>query len=869
MKKSSNAFEEKLREIYDKEHENDFKDELPLVKKIVGAVEKDLGGYFEIIEPVGRGGAGIVVKIRDRSLNYFRALKIPRPRNPEIIDSTRVEIEHLKNLRHKNIIDLYYVGEVVLPKTDEKYPYFVMDYLEGALDLKKHILNILRPKGVNASTLSSVTKWVAEAFYSISKALAFLHSNKIIHFDVKPSNILIGQNNKPLLSDLGFAKIKSNEDKKVKVGFSLPYAHPDLLIEYEEKSSENRVRKAMAPKKFRCAFDIYAFGKSLLEVLWYLQNNYGELVVYNYDFVYLHLAACRMLDGRNETEEETDRKQQQLKEDGIIRPIYKEEWIGIKAKSFDEIKYIGFDEIQQDLEKLLHGKHFLQNVPELNAFFPKRIQSSEGTPAPFSNRVKAIIEHPVFNRLGMVPQLGILSSTYPTATHTRLEHSIGTFRNCCMYVQSLYNDHYNPLFRQLIKEDDIKCILVASLLHDIGQYPLAHEIEEINDAFAHEKISVEFLQNKTQNHAGMTLKEIVENGEWGWGIKIKRIEEIIEKEDKQHPLWKKSFKTLLLRSIIDGPIDADKMDYLIRDSRNCFLHYGQLVDFDRLIRNLTLVVSMDEEGRLTMDIGVYEKGQSAAESITFARYLLYQTLYWHRTARSVRSMLKYVMKRHMKKKRGGARRTFFDELKYMIGVNGTPNKIHLYDVLKLMKDWTVGEGQEIIGMIMERRYYKRIVTIHDDEPEVQKGPKTFIQKFREANKKSGFDEHVRKEIIEAFSKYAQSRAGDDSYFRLTNTDEVMKLLSRPYCILTDCPDPSYGSSGMLNIIPEPQRLYKNYFSRVKVGKTASRVWDEVFFKMMNISAKGRVFCHPSIRNPLMATIGLEGLKTAVKRAADF
>jgi len=861
------VFELKLRKLYGEGNIDELNDELPEIKGILDNIGAQLENSFDIIEPIGRGGAGIVIKIRDKSLDYLRALKIPRPRDPELIDSTRIEIDYLKKIRHENVIDLYNIGEATSSNSTQKYPYFIMDYIDGAMDLKKKMKEILEINNNDNNSLSIIAKWIAEVFYDISKAINFLHKKNIIHFDIKPSNILISANEKPLLSDLGFAKMKKDNDEKVRVGFSFPYAHPDLLIEYDHKSSKNRVRKQMAPKDFKFSFDIYTFGKSLLEILYYIENKYSDLVVYNYDFVYLHLAACRMLDGKNITEELFEDKKKKLLKDNIVPAIYKEEWIGIKAQSFNEIKYTNFNQIKQDLEKLLFGKHFLESVIELNAFFPKRIQSSVGTPSPFSKRVKSIIEHPIFNRLSSVPQLGLLMSTYPTATHTRIEHSIGTFRNCCLYVQSLYNDHYNPLFRQLINENDIKCILVASLLHDVGQYPLAHEIEEINEEFNHEKLGAELLFNETKNYDGFTLKEIIENEEWGWGIKADEVKEIIEKTDRQHELWKKSFKTRLLKSIIDGPIDADKLDYLVRDSKNCFLAYGELIDFDRLIRNLTLIVSTDDKKKLSLKIGVYEKGQSAAESIIFARYLLYQSLYWHRTARSARSMMKYILERKMTKKTRAKYKTFYDELKFLIGVNNIPKRISVFDVLELMKKWTVDEGKELIDMISKRQYYKRILTIHDDE-RPPTGVKPFIQKFRDAQKRPRFNDRLRKYLTESFVEFTRNRVVENSYFRFEDKDNILSLLSKPHIILTDSPDPSYGGLDVLNIIPEPQRLYKNYFSRVKISEKASTVWNDVFFQLMNIAAKARIFCHPDVRNPLMATIGLEGIRLAVEEAVE-
>ena len=300
----------------------------------------------------------MVVKIRDKKLDYYRALKIPRPRDPELIDTARSEIDYLRQVRHENVIALYYVGEVMSSDDQCKYPFFIMDFIEGAKDLRKFITENLSKCESNQHNLSEQITKVVEIFLNISNAILFLHNKGILHFDIKPSNILIANNDKPLLSDLGFARMKSESATPASVGFSFPYAHPDLITGYDQKYSENRVRTRMAPKDFDNIFDIYAFGKTILETLYYFENKFSDLVVYNYCIVYLHLAACRMLDGKNMSEERFKHAKTFLLEKKIEPKIYKEEWIGLQSTSFKEIKYQSFLEIYNDLKKLIFGKHF-------------------------------------------------------------------------------------------------------------------------------------------------------------------------------------------------------------------------------------------------------------------------------------------------------------------------------------------------------------------------------------------------------------------------------------------------------------------------------------------------------------------------------
>ena len=95
------------------------------------------------------------------------------------------------------------------------------------------------------------------------------------------------------------------------------------------------------------------------------------------------------------------------------------------------------------------------------------------------------------------------------------------------YITSLYNDNYNPLFKQLVNEQDVKLLLIASLLHDLGHYPFAHEFEENIKDLHHEKITVDFLTNPTKDKDGFTIKDIIENADRGWGISLDTVKELL------------------------------------------------------------------------------------------------------------------------------------------------------------------------------------------------------------------------------------------------------------------------------------------------------------------------------------------------------
>lgn len=862
------VFWEELKACYESKDGNlsSYSVESPVLKQALQAIESNLSAMYELIDAIDRGGASIVVRVRHKKTQVDYALKLPRPRGEEILDTVKQEIQHLVRIRHENIIAIHDLGEVAV--NGNPYPYFVMDYIRDAVDLRKRLEQLLS-QTKHSSDVGKITRWVAQRIYDVARALEFLHQQAIIHFDVKPGNIFVdcALNDRPILADLGYAKTHTESDDEVVVGFTLFYAHPDLAEHYLSGSSQNRIRKRMSPKNFKYIWDVYALGKSLLELLALIDRAFPDAVGYDGTFSYLHLAACRMLDGRNLSKGEIDRvRKQQYGDDPAS---YWETWQRLERREFEEvgIRYTAVPQIVYDLEKLLTNSNVPRDIPELDPFFPHTVQISEFSPAPFTQRVKMVVEHPIFSRLADVPQLGLIRYIYPPATHTRLEHSVGVFQNCCHYVQALYNDPYNPLFKQLVSSDDIKCLLIASLLHDLGQYPFAHELEDMSQIFDHSSITLAFLDNPVADTEGHTIRDIIENPEWGWGIPLDSVHNILAPESGRELLPRKDLKTRLLASIIDGPVDADKLDYLIRDSYECRLPYGKLIDYDRLVRNLTTVAVPNSGGYCNLELGIYEKGQSAAEALTFARYLLYQALYWHHSARAIRVMLREAVVAALSKK-AGRQKTFVDDFNALLGVKSDAQLVAVNDFLSLVEKWTDDTGRELITLLKRRRFYKRILTIHDERPWEEGKDSTWI-KMQRVYSSRGFQEDFRRAIVTEFAGVTSSGTHSKvSLLAQDRVDQVMEILLRKGSIFVDMPNPSYGSEKSLKIIPEPQRLQRNYLSRLETGERISEVWEQVHYKLMRIAAKGRVFCHPDVRDTLMAALSPEDIRRVLEKLID-
>jgi hypothetical protein len=141
-----------------------------------------------------------------------------------------------------------------------------------------------------------------------------------------------------------------------------------------------------------------------------------------------------------------------------------------------------------------------------------------------------------------------------------------------------------------------------------------------------------------------------------------------------------------------------------------------------------------------------------------------------------------------------------------------------------------------------------------------------LARFRSAHRRPGFADAVREQIRNMLDNRFQRLEGPQpTVLAEPRRDAVLELLNRPGTIICDAPAPVAGSSHKLRFMPEPKRVLQNYATRAEVSERVSEVWQEVYFKLMNIAAKGRVYCHPDARDTVMAALGPDGVREAVDR----
>lgn len=208
-----------------------------------------------------------------------------------------------------------------------------------------------------------------------------------------------------------------------------------------------------------------------------------------------------------------------------------------------------------------------------------------------------IIDHPLFQRLKNIKQLGMAYTVFPGAVHTRFSHSLGVMHLVNKIGAKLIDD-------SLITEDDLSKLRLAALLHDIGHYPLSHTIE------------TPMLKKYDDSHHEILGKKVLNN------FSISDILNSNYDSKEIGLIFNGQSLNQTFNQLIHSELDVDRMDYLLRDSYNTGVHYGQF-DYEQILRK----ISVDENNLLCVD----HKAIHAVENYITSRYYMYSQVYSHKT----------------------------------------------------------------------------------------------------------------------------------------------------------------------------------------------------------------------------------------------
>lgn len=258
----------------------------------------------------------------------------------------------------------------------------------------------------------------------------------------------------------------------------------------------------------------------------------------------------------------------------------------------------------------------LRQIPELVALRTGQaiVRIPPEIDVPLTARIRRLVDSAGFRRLGNISQLGLVRLVYPGATHTRFEHSLGAYRNALLFLDRLAED---PRFVERVDRSSAEKFLVAALLHDIGHWPFCHPIEDLAlpGAPSHEASARDVLVDTPIDDALQA----------DWGLSGADVADLLLGQGADPA-------RAILSSLLSGPIDVDKMDYLVRDSLHAGVPYGRHFDSQRLIQSLCLSADGAQ-------LAITEKGRTAAEMMVFARYVMFSEVYWHHAVRSATAML--------------------------------------------------------------------------------------------------------------------------------------------------------------------------------------------------------------------------------------
>jgi len=297
-------------------------------------------------------------------------------------------------------------------------------------------------------------------------------------------------------------------------------------------------------------------------------------------------------------------------------------------------------------------------------------------PNPF---IYDLVQHPYFQRLRRISQMGLSYLVYPGAHHTRFHHALG-----CMHIMQKTIEvlRFKGI---LISDEEENALLIAILLHDIGHGPFSHAMEHsIVEDVNHEAISLLFMNKLNEEFDGKLSLAI--------------------------QIFKGDYHRKFMLQLISSQLDMDRMDYLKRDSFYSGVAEGN-ISSDRLIQMMTVI-----DDRLVIE----EKGIYSVEKFLMARRLMYWQVYFHKTSLVAELILTKVLKRAKELTQKGIvlpcsePLLFFMKNKVELSSfdNGTLDKfaqLDDFDIISALKSWLNNEDfilSSLSKMIINRDLLK-------------------------------------------------------------------------------------------------------------------------------------------------------------------
>lgn len=264
-------------------------------------------------------------------------------------------------------------------------------------------------------------------------------------------------------------------------------------------------------------------------------------------------------------------------------------------------------------------------------------------------REAQVVDHPFMQRLRYIRQLGFVFYVYPCATHDRFSHSLGTLHIASLFCEQIfYNHDYSVLARMLNQKEKeflTSIIRLSALVHDIGHAPFSHTAEHVMPELQELTIPASWMHSalakRRARHEDYSVLLLCGMSEGNNAVISPEEAEIIaslihHKAIRIPASWHRHFSSsginsqslhTVVKTFISSDIDADRMDYLLRDAHFAGVSYGKF-DVSWLLSNVGIVAFRDG-----YSISISESGIQALEHYLLARYNMYAQVYMHKTVK--------------------------------------------------------------------------------------------------------------------------------------------------------------------------------------------------------------------------------------------
>jgi HD superfamily phosphohydrolase len=299
-----------------------------------------------------------------------------------------------------------------------------------------------------------------------------------------------------------------------------------------------------------------------------------------------------------------------------------------------------------------------------------------------SELVKSIIEHPCFQRLRRIRQLGMTHLVYSGAHHTRFHHALGAMHLMTQAIEVLRSKGHK------ISDEEAEASEIAVMLHDIGHGPFSHALEDaIVPEVRHEELS-ELFMNRLNTFFGGALSVAIS-------------------------IFNNRYPKKFLHQLVSGQMDMDRMDYLNRDSFFTGVSEG-VIGYDRIIKMLNV-----HDNNLVID----EKGIYSVEKFIVARRLMYWAVYLHKTVLSAEVQMVNILRRAKELSLNGVEMFATSALKKFLSADFSLKNfrddgslldsfalLDDYDVVTSIKEWT-NHPDKILSLLCDGMVNRKLFRI--------------------------------------------------------------------------------------------------------------------------------------------------------------